>query len=318
MNQGAKVLLGVLGLGGIVALVVSSEKKAHASPAGAPPINPPLIPSVPPGGSTLPPAGGIVVVPPTPGPGGDPHPSAPPAIVVPDPISVLPGVPNLLNPTGVVPGAPTTTTITLPGIGTFNPATGDVFGPTGLIVGKFDPTTGKFTPTGGVPTPIVQPVLPVPTQVLPGITVTPGPAPTPAEPPASPAEQPSSVAPDTLAVLNTMLAQEHSPHWRIIPEPSLTAWQKSRGLTADGDFGTGTALKLAAETGMVPIIRGWPKGTTKQSPNLKTYQAALRTLAASAPEPRRSQLLAAALREQGQGYGTPETPITTLITLQDG
>lgn len=308
MNQGAKLMLGGLALAGVAALVFSSKSSSAATP-GAPPVKPPLVP--PPPGSdpiSLPPNGGVVVVPPVPSPGGDPNPFTPP-VVIPNPIG---------GSSPVVPGSPTTTTITLPGIGTFDPATGNVFGPNGLIVGTFDPTTGKFTPTGGAPVPIVQPLPPTPTQIVPGITVTPGPAPTPAEPPVSPAEQPSPVAADTLTVLTKMLAQEHSPHWRIIPEPSLVPWQKARGLTPDGDFGTGTALKLAAETGMIPIIRGWPKGTSKQSPNLKNYQAALRTLAASAPEPRRSQLLAAALREQGQGYGTPETPIATLITLQDG
>jgi hypothetical protein len=300
MNQGAKLLLGGLALAGIGALVFSS-KSSSAAPSGAPPIKPPLVPPLGSDPISLPPNGGIVVVPPVPAPGGDPSPFTPPVVIP-----------------SVVPGSPTTTTITLPGIGTFNPATGDVFGPNGLIVGKFDPATGLFTPNGGAPTPINAPLPPVPTQIVPGITVTPGPAPTPAEKPASTAEQPSSIAPDTLAVLTAMLAQEHSAHWRKIPEPSLVPWQRARGLTADGDFGTGTALKMAAETGMIPIIRGWPKGTTKQSPNLKNYQAALRTLAASAQEPRRSQLLAAALREQGQGYGTPETPIATLITLQDG
>lgn len=313
MNQGAKVLLGVLGLGGMAALIMSS-KSANATP-GAPAVKPAL-PTPPPSSDSVPPSGGIVVVPPT-GP-SSPLPSSPAPAVLPDPLGGLTPIPNPLTPNGVVPGSPTTTTISLPGIGTFDPATGNVFGPTGVIVGKFDPTTGKFTPVGGLPVPIVQPVLPAPTQVIPGVTITPGPAPTPAEPPASPAEQPSSVDAVTLAMLNTMLAQEHSAHWRIIPEPTVKAWQAARGLGADGDFGTGSALKLAAETGMIPIIRGWPKGTALQSPNLKNYQAALRTLAASAPEPRRSQLLAAALREQGQGYGTPETPIATLITLQDG
>lgn len=312
MNQGAKVLLGVLGLGGMAALIMSS-KSAHATP-GAPAVQPPLNPNPLPSSPSVPPSGGIVVVPPS-GP-SSPLPSSPPPAVVPDPLGGLTPIPNPM--TGVVPGSPTTGTISLPGIGTFDPATGNVFGPTGVTVGTFDPTTGKFTPVGGMPVPIVQPVLPAPTQVSPGVVVTPGPAPTPAEPPASPAEQPSSVDPVTLAMLTAMLSQEHSAHWRIIPEPTVAAWQKARGLGSDGDFGTGSALKLAAETGMIPIIRGWPKGTALQSPNLKTYQAALRTLAASATEPRRSQLLAAALREQGQGYGTPETPIATLITLQDG
>lgn len=319
MNQGAKVLLGVLALGGIGALVFASEKDAKASPAGGPPVLPPIIPPKP-GTPSVPPLGGVVVVPPT-GP-NQPAPNSPPPAVVPLPplgAGSLPTLPTLPTIPGVIPGAPMTNTITLPGLGTFNPATGHVFNAGGIDIGTFDPTTGKFTPAGGGPSaPVLPPLPPVPTQVLPGLTITPGPTPSPGEPPASAAEQAGPVAPDTLQVLTTMLAQEHSPHWRISPEPALKPWQQSRKLVADGMFGPATALTMAKETGIVPIIRAWPKGTALESPNLRKYQSDLRALAATATEPRRSQLLAAALREQGQGYGTPEKPIRTLITLQDG
>lgn len=315
MNQGPKLLLGVLALGGIVALVVASEKNAHAAGgASHPPILPPLVP--PAGGSQIPPSGGVVIVPtiptgPVPPGGTEPGPTSPLPVIAPLPLPSLP-VPS---GGGVVPGSPTSTTISLPGIGTFDPATGNVFGPTGVIVGKFNPLNGTFTPTGGAP--LSVPLPPVPTTVLPGMTITPGPAPTPNEAPASPAEGSSVVAPDTLTVLSKMLAQEHSPHWRVIPEPTLKPWQQARKLTADGAYGPATALKMASETGMIPIIRAWPKGSQKGKA-VPAFQAQLRALASSAVEPRRSQLLAAAAREQGQGYGTPETPIATLITLQDG
>lgn len=318
MNQGAKVLLGVLALGGIVGLVVASETKANAKPGGKPPVQPPLIPPL--GGlPAIPPQGGnVVLVPPT-GPNSPPS-NSPPPLVVPLPNTTLPSIPTPpAVPTGVVPGSPTTTTITLPGLGTFNPATGHVFDARGIDIGTFDPLTGKFTPAGSSSsTQVTPPLPPVPTQVLPGLTVTPGPSPTPAEPPASPAEQAGPIKADTLSVLTSMLAQEHSPHWRIIPEPSLRPWQRARGLLVDGAFGPKTALKMGEETGLIPIIRAWPKGTSLGSPNLRQYQSDLRLLASKATEPRRSQLLAAAMREQGQGYGTPEKPISTLITLQDG
>ena len=70
-----------------------------------------------------------------------------------------------------------------------------------------------------------------------------------------------------------MLAQEHSPHWRIAPEPALAAWQKARGLTADGMFGTGTAAKMAQEIGTLPIIRAWPKGSFLGDGKLEAYRA---------------------------------------------
>ena len=154
---------------------------------------------------------------------------------------------------------------------------------------------------------------PPPAPVLPTI---PGPPPAPAAPPASPPEVPSNAPADTVALVTKMLAQEQNPHWRIIPEPLLTAWQRARGLTADGDFGTGTALKLASEIGTLPIIRGWPKGSYLGDGKLSAYQASLQQLANAAPEPRASQLRAAAVRETGQGYGTPEKPIVHLITIQ--
>lgn len=329
MNQGAKVLLGGLALVGIGLFVFASgEKSANAATSGAPP-NPPLPPVVPPiPGLTIPPNLGTVMVPPF-GPPTAPANAPPPVIAV---TPAAGGGTTINTPFGPVTIPANGSTFTLPGVGTVDPATGNVFGPNGTIVGNFNKATGVFTPAGGglLPPTVTLPngqtegtgdVLPgappVPTQVLPGLTITPGPAPTPAEPPSSPAEQASSIPADTLAAVTAMLAQEHSPNWRVIPEPTLKTWQSARGLTADGDYGTGTALRMGQETGMLPIVRGWPKGSYPGDGKLAAYQQSLRTLAASAPEPRKSQLLAAAAREQGQGYGTPEKPITTLITLQD-
>lgn len=330
MNQGAKVLLGGLALVGIGALVFASGEKNANAASGAPPA-PPLPPVIPPlaGMPAIPPGGGIVMVPPV-GPPLAP-PTAPPPIIAPP--SITPGAngsTTINTPFGPVTIPGNGTTFNLPGVGTVDPATGNVFGPNGTIVGTFNRQTGVFTPAanqqlpGTITLPNGQtegtgnlPSAPVPTQTLPGLTITPGPAPTPAEPPASPAEQASTIPADTLTTVTAMLAQEHSPHWRVIPEPTLKTWQAARGLTADGDYGTGTALSMGKEVGTLPIIRGWPKGSYLGDGKLAAYQAALRTLAASAPEPRKSQLIAAAAREQGQGYGTPEKPIATLITLQD-
>lgn len=326
MTPGGKIVLGGLALIGIGAFVFASGEKQASAASGAPP-NPPLPPVFPPipGLPVIPPGSGTVMVPPF-GP-STPTANTPAPAVTPTTIPTPFG--NLQIPSDG-------TTFTLPGVGTVDPATGNVFGPNGTIIGTFNKATGVFTPAASSPsspglpsplppsiTPVQRPAIlpptaaPVPTQVLPGLTITPGPAPTPAEPPASPAEQPSTIPSDTLATVTTMLAQEHSPHWRIIPEPTLKTWQAARGLAADGDLGTGTALRMAQEVGTVPIIRGWPRGSYLGDGKLAAYQNSLRSLAASAQEPRRSQLLAAAAREQGQGYGTPEKPIATLITLQD-
>lgn len=319
MTSGGKMLLGGLALVGIGLFVFASGEKQASAASGAPP-NPPLPPVIPPPANAPPiaPSGGTVMVPPF-GPPTAPPDAAPPVIAPPVAVPAPGGGTTINTPFGQVTIPANGTTFTLPGVGTVDPATGNVFGPNGVIVGTFDKSTGVFTPSSSSPPNASNPAAspPVPTQTLPGLTITPGPAPTPAEPPASTAEQPSTIPSDTLAVLTSMLAEEHSPHWRIIPEPSLKPWQSARGLTADGDFGTGTALRMAQEVGTLPIIRGWPRGSNPQSGLIQKYQAALRQIAATAPEPRRSQLLAAAAREQGQGYGTPEHPIATLITLQD-
>jgi len=145
--------------------------------------------------------------------------------------------------------------------------------------------------------------------------VTPGPALPPSAPPQSPAELPGSAPSDTLALVTSMLSTEHSPHWRVT-DPLLKPWQASRKRTADGAFGTGDALALAQEIGTIPIIRAWPKGSYPGDGKLDNYRASLQQIANSAPEPRASQLRASAARELGQGYGTPEKPIATLITIQ--
>lgn len=275
MNQGGKVVLGLLAIGGIGALVFASGKANAAQPQPAPPAPNPF-PSLPPGGlpsfpgvTPASPAAQQPVIPapgtaiPLPGGGSIPVPSIPGINTPAQPNQPLPSLPNL------IPG---------------------------------------LTP---LPSPSAAQVPAAP--VLPTV---PGPAPAPSAPPASAPELPSSAPADTVALVTKMLAQEQNPHWRIIPEPLLVAWQKARGLTADGDFGTGGALKMAQEIGTLPIIRGWPKGSYPGDGKLAAYQASLQQLANAAPEPRASQLRAAAVREQGQGYGTPETPIVHLITLQ--
>ena len=182
--------------------------------------------------------------------------------------------------------------------------------------------------------------LDIPPIGFPAVTtpVQPAPAATPTSPPATPplvlpdilggltpavrqAAQTAAVTPatapaDTVAVVKQMLSEEgNGTNWRKSPEPLLKVWQSARGLTPDGDFGTGTALKMAQEIGTLPIIRGWPRGSTLQGPQLSNYQAALLSLANTAPEPRATHLRAAAQREQGQGFGTPPKPILTQISF---
>jgi hypothetical protein len=235
------------------------------------------------------------------GPSPGPLPAPPSPLLPPlgsDPISLPPSV--VIPPAGTpvpLPGGGSVPVPTIPGVNTG-----------GAQPLPSLPSLPNLPPLGSDPLslPPIAPVLPT----------VPGPPPPVSAPPASPAEVTTSAPADTVALVTKMLAQEANPHWRIIPEPLLVAWQKARGLTADGDFGTGTALKLAQEIGTIPIIRGWPKGSTPGDGKMTNYQASLQQIANSAPEPRASQLRASAAREAGQGYGTPEKPILHLITLQ--
>lgn len=150
-------------------------------------------------------------------------------------------------------------------------------------------------------------VPPTPPEVLPPQTP-------PIPPPVEPPEQPVDIPADTVEVLRVMLSAEATPNWKR-REPLLGVWQKTRGLTDDQRFGPGTALRMAQETGLLPVIRFWPRGAIKEQGAVEEYQAALLQVAASKPEPHRAQLQAAANREQGQGFGRAQTPITPLISI---
>lgn len=293
MNTAAKVAIGLFVVGGVTLLVVAGSKDAKAAEGGAPPPNPNpqpnILPSLPvPLPSQFPsvqpgPNGGVVVVPPAnqAPPGDQPHPFDLPTIT-----------PAPAPQGGGLPTQTPAVSIPLPGGGSLN------IPPVGL--------PSIATPVA--PTPAASPTSPpvTPPLVLPGQSLPDVPEPHLAAAPTAPA--------DTVAVVKQMLAEEgNGTRWRVSPEPLLKVWQSSRGLSSDGDFGTGTALKMAQEIGTLPIIRGWPKGSTKQGHWLPDYQAALLSLAASAPEPRATHLRAAAQREQGQGFGTPPGLILTQI-----
>lgn len=141
---------------------------------------------------------------------------------------------------------------------------------------------------------------------------TPAPAPIPVPTPAAAASVPA----DTAVLVRALLADEATATWKR-KSAAVQAWQKSRGLKQDGEFGPKSAITVAQEIGTVPIVRYWPTGA-QQVKAVRDYQAALLALANSAPEPRASQLRIAAQREQGQGFGSHQTalPASQLIHLE--
>jgi hypothetical protein len=158
--------------------------------------------------------------------------------------------------------------------------------------------------------------------------VLPKPAPTPKQPAPAPLPQLPSlpglpppvieapadeVDPVTQAMVEELLVQEHTPNWKQ-KSAKVAAWQRMRGLTVDERFGPGSARVLAQETGLIPIVRFWPKAAGANPKRaIDAYKADLLTMAQTAESPRREHLLRAIDREQGQGFGTPPKPITTTI-----
>jgi hypothetical protein len=287
MNRSAKIALGLVLVGGVTAAIALSSKPAKA--AALPPVGPPLPESQDDGQPAPHPTDGVVVVPDVPSApiGSDPHPSEPVVVApAPVPVPVLPSVPAVIN-------VPT---------------------PNGGSVAVPVPSS---LPTSLPPIPMVfDPRLPrpTPTEVLPPLVVTSSdPSSPPLEVPQV-ANVPSPVPQDTARLVGRLLAEEATGKWKH-KDAETGVWQKSRGLKGDGELGPGTALKMAQEIGAVPIVRYWPKGSYKEGKWLREYQQALLTLAASAPEPRASQLRVAADRERGQGFGSQQLPIGVRIEL---
>lgn len=179
-------------------------------------------------------------------------------------------------------------------------------------VGPPEPPTFTIEPLPGVEVTVPpDAVPPVPTPPAPPELVTKPPDIAPGEVAPAPTQPP--LQPETEALLRELLGKETSPAWKA-EEPLAGAWQRARGLTPDNKFGPGSAIKLAEETGLLPIVRFWPRGTLPGKA-VPEFRAKLASMAARAEEPRKTHLLAAIEREQGQGFGTPPKPISPTIAI---
>lgn len=63
----------------------------------------------------------------------------------------------------------------------------------------------------------------------------------------------------TIAMARILLDDQSQKNWKRVSEP-LKVWQKKVGLTADGKFGTGAALRMASEVMVVPFVRYFSLG----------------------------------------------------------
>jgi len=295
MTPRAKLFLGLAAGGGLLAVMMSKKKEAQASEEEQPTPTPELpglvrLPSLEQGPPIFPPPAAAPAPPtalPIPPP---PFEQMPPPIQFDDsderddlqpiaPPFVPPPISNQPAPAPAPPVQP----------------------PTPLPPAILPPELAREIPDL-IPTPVVNIPRPAP-----------APAPAPAPPPTQ-AEQPSQIPDDTAELLRVMLARESTSDWKR-SEPLLEAWQRARGVTPDGKFGPMNAELMATETGLIPIIRFWPKGTFPEGHFIEDFRNVLRAEAQSAEEPRRSQLLAAAEREKGQGFGRNPKPITPTISI---
>lgn len=161
-----------------------------------------------------------------------------------------------------------------------------------------------------IPSPPVAPPTPAPPIVAPPVV----PAP-PVSPPESTPVPKAQIPADTLELTRYLLEKEGSANWKRV-EPRVQIWQETRGLTADGKFGPGTARRLAEEIGTLPLVRYWPQGTLPGTA-VPQYQADILRIAAEAEEPRASQLRASADREKGQGFGTSPAAASERVLLEE-
>lgn len=328
MTPGAKVFLTLAAIGGtlgVVALFASTEAKAAPGQPKQPKPGsnqPPDVivpePGTQPSGPL--PQAPAVQIPPLFPPGITPV--APPSVFVPPQVQPSPQAPQ-------TPPASQGTTFTLPNplggapLGTFNPATGNVFGADGTVIGTFNPTTGMFTGTNGFTVQVpgfpigAKPNVPTPTTpaapgASPGVTVPlpTGPVTIPIpqnvqpSPPVSPASG-TTVPADTAAMVAELLDAETRGGWNKT-SPTVQVWQRSRPpLTADAKFGPGTAIAAAHEIGTLPLIRFWPANGQSKATLLSNYQEALITLANQSSDPvHAAQLRHSAQREQAQAFST--------------
>jgi hypothetical protein len=126
----------------------------------------------------------------------------------------------------------------------------------------------------------------------------------------------------TIRLARVLLAEQNTPGWKYVSQ-AVKDWQAKMGMTADGKFGAGSALKMAAEVGQLPWVRYWSLGVGdgSQKASVEQFRGRLKAFALSIydkhPE-HSAALMIAADHETGQGW--PKTPIpapTKVLTPEE-
>jgi len=112
----------------------------------------------------------------------------------------------------------------------------------------------------------------------------------------------------TIRLARLLLDEQANKGWKYVSD-SVKDWQKKVGLTVDGKFGPGSALRMAQEVAILPWVRYWPTGSASKSSAVSSYRSRLKAYALQI-QPKRPEhaaaLIVAANKENGQGW--PATP----------
>jgi hypothetical protein len=122
----------------------------------------------------------------------------------------------------------------------------------------------------------------------------------------------------TIALAKLLIDREASAGWKSANQAEIKAWQGRLGVAAvgkaDGLFGEKSALGMAKEVGVLPLIRYWPASIQKGT-EVPKHQKALRTYAATVATSNPAHAIAlnnSAAFDVGQGFATnpPAIPVS--------
>lgn len=112
----------------------------------------------------------------------------------------------------------------------------------------------------------------------------------------------------TIRLARLLLDEQSRKGWKYISE-AVKQWQARVGLTADGKFGPGSAMRMAQEVAILPWIRYWSLGFPSKQAAVDNYRGRLKAYALqiqpTQPE-HATSLIISANKETGQGW--PQSP----------
>lgn len=109
----------------------------------------------------------------------------------------------------------------------------------------------------------------------------------------------------TIALAKSMINAEAASGWKTALQPEIMLWQGKKGLKVDGKFGPGSALVMASEVGVLPLIRYFPTGSPTKDAAVKSYRDQVNAMAAGVDSSNPMHAVAlrsSAVYEQGQGW----------------